>query len=346
MKLNAVIKSILLALGITCLAVPTTLVFLWNPFEHEADFALSDFYTRAAQKQAQMRLSQEVVIVSVDHLSRREIVETASKVVENGASVVALDVFMNTEAEGDEALAATLCKIPSLVAPTALSEDFPYSVFDFVPSASQGYVELSTPSSDKTIRYFLAQNQEQYSFAATAVQRYNGKELPLGEKLISFAGMEFEELTPEDLEVAPERVKGKIAILGNVNEKTDSHPTPVGLLSGVYIHAFIAQTILDGSAPHQASDVIPYLLAFILCFLLVLMHNYLNNRRGKSDLANLVLRVAQFVLLLGIYYVGAWMFIRRNLYVDFSVVMLLVASASLVFDFIFGLRELFHVKKG
>ncbi len=50
-------KKLLIAIGLVCIAIPFSYLLILNPFEHEADFSLSDFYTKASGPACLDRLS-------------------------------------------------------------------------------------------------------------------------------------------------------------------------------------------------------------------------------------------------------------------------------------------------
>ena len=50
-------KKLLIAIGLVCIAIPFSYLLILNPFEHEADFSLSDFYTKASVTVCLDRLS-------------------------------------------------------------------------------------------------------------------------------------------------------------------------------------------------------------------------------------------------------------------------------------------------
>ena len=328
-------KRLFLALAITAIAVPLMWLLVLNPFEHKADFALSDFYIRTAVRMRPARLDPHIVVVSVDGLSRLEIAETAEKADLLGAASIGLDVFMNGSTPDDEEVLASLSSCEHLVLPASLTEAFPNSLFHALPDAVSGYVNLETSVDGGVVRTYGGAYSGVQSFASLVC----GQEGSGG--IIRFDGVDFEVLTPDELNA--DNMEGKVVFLGNLNDFSDCHSTPVGTLSGVIIHAYIARTILDGCTPKPLPSALLFALSFLIVFLFVWLHATVSS--GIKDLSNFTIRIGQLVLLLILYIAGAGLFARHGIYADFSLTLLLVASAMLVYDLIYGIIALVAHKK-
>ena len=333
----------LIAVSIAAVAYPLTALLVLNPFEQTVDFELSDFYIRTANRRTAPRLSNDIVLIPVDAYSRSGIVDVVRAVDSLGAAATVVDVFMMTRQDGDDTLAAKLGMCRNLIVPNSKSDDFDYSLYANLESSEYGYAELSTESTKEVIRYYESICGDLNSLAATATKLYNDTAAPQGENLINFVGKDFEVLDPSEFVDLGGLVKGKIAIIANLNDFGDVHRTPIGYLPGATIHAYIIQTILDDSTPRPARTALPYVVAFIICILLFLGHLYIN-LEVNGDVANLAFRVAQLVLLYLIYLTGASVFIHYNTYFDFSITLLLIAAASVLFDITFGIIGLLFPK--
>lgn len=332
-------KYILTALVFTLVAFPFVKILLLNPFEQESDFALSDFYARTEQRISAARASQDIVVLSVDNKNRTEITGIVKEVSDAGAAVVLLDVFMNIRQDGDDELRAILDQCPNLVLPVAIDEEFQYSVYDGV-GGLRGYANLQTTSTVEQIRYGEVR-QGSMSLAEAAILAYNPDITPHpGEWLINYSGVVFEELNADDVAEFPGLVEGKIVVVANVNDYSDVHPTPVGQMSGAYIHAYIAQTIMDGSQKQEYPGWVGSVIAFVLCFLLFLGNLYINLAKDQGDMANFFMRISQAILLVFLYWLGAKLFINRNVYLDLSIVLSLIGAESLLTDCVLGVRSL------
>lgn len=328
-------KRPLIALAITAVAVPLMWLLVLNPFEHNADFALSDFYTRTAMRMHPARLDTNIVIISVDGLSRLELARTVENADFLGAASVGLDVFMNGSTPDDAEVLAALSSCERLVLPSSLTEEFPNSLFTHVRGTSSGYVNLESAKDGGIVRSYSRERSGIRPFAAAVC----GKEGPGG--LIRFDGAEFDVLTPDDINAS--RIEGKIVLVGNLNDFSDCHQTPSGTMSGVMIHAYIARTILNGCTPKELPGALLFIIAFIVVFLLVWVHILVSSK--IKGLSNFTVRIGQFILLLALYAAGAGLFEKWGVYADFSLTILLVSSAMVVYDLVYGIIALVTIKK-
>ena len=324
------------------LALVVMQLLVLDPFEREADFQLSDFFERAFERHVQKRISDDIVIVKVDKEGRDGIVRTARLVSEAGASVTTLDILMDHEEEGDIHRASVLEGCGSnLVLPTTFLGRPHSSVYNSVSSALNGHIELTTPADKgETIRYYRSITDGSTSLAGIAAYTYrNGDVLLDGkDRLIDFSTAYFDELTPEEVADDPSCVAGRIALICNVNDFGDVHLTPLGPMSGALIQAHITDTILHERAPHACPSWIPLLIAFFLCAFLFWPTLMLSFEKEKNDLAFFILRIVQLLLLLLIYCLGAILYVRYHFYIDLSICLLLIGSASLTAECIIGIR--------
>ena len=316
------------ALATTILAIPAVYLLILNPFEKTSDFAMSDFYIRTANRTRPTTLCKDIVILSVDNLSRKEIATIAQLADSNGAKSVALDVFMKWKTEDDYYVINALSSCHNLILPSSLTDEMSSPVFNEITNAQYGYTNLECNWEGAKIRTFSSKTSSLQSFAAAACDSKgdtNG--------IIRYDCKDFEILYPED--ICAESVQGKIVFIGNLNDFSDCHPTPIGVLPGVLIHAFIARTILDSNSPKPISKTIDYLIAIIIVFSFALLHSF--NNAIDGDFANFLSRCIQFFLLYVLYMSGAILFINHNIYSDLSLIIILVAAMLWAYDMLFGI---------
>ena len=334
-------KYLLRSFLLSGLALVVMQLLILDPFEREADFQISDFYARTLERHTQERISDDIVIVGVDHEGRDGIVRTARLVSDAGAAVTVVDIFMDGKEEGDSLRASLLEGCPgSLVLPTTLSGRDASSLYNGVPSALEGYAEFIT-SIDKgnVIRNYRSGTDGTPSLAGIAASTYDSSLVLDGkERLIDFSSAYFDEVTPEELADDPSIVTGRIAIICNVNDFGDVHETPLRPMSGAYIQAHIMDTILHGRAPRSCPPWIPAVLALVICALLFWPTLVLSIERGENDYAFFCLRIAQLIILLLIYFIGAFLFVKCNYYIDLSICLLLIGAASLIAECLLGWR--------
>lgn len=331
MKCHRVI-TLLQSLGraflLTCPAVLLAWVIFLNPFEHEADFAMSDFYTRTANRMIQPKLHPEIVILAVDGLSRDEIADVTAKADFLGANIIGLDVFMNTAMPYDEDVLDALGSCGNLVLPSSLTGADKGSIFTSLPNARYGYVNLDSVREGGVVRSYTLSRNGVKSFASVIAE----EDYPQS-GLIRYEGIEFEILYPDDLR--DNAVQGKTVLVGNLNDFSDCHQTPIGVLPGVLVHAYTARTIMDGCTPRPMATWLIILITLLTGTLILWQHTLIG-----GDLANLCSRIVQVLLLYVLYILGAALYTKWGWYADFSAPILLAAAVLLLYDVIHGTKEL------
>lgn len=324
-------KNWIIALFITTLAVPAMYLLVLNPFENKADFSMSDFYIRTANRTKATTISNDIVILAVDNLSRLEIAQVAEKADFFGAKSVAIDVFMNWETENDNEVIKSLSSCDNLILPSSLTDSVFSPVYEKIQNAKYGYTNLECKWEGAKIRTFSTETSNITSFAAAAC---NNKNPTKG--IIRYDCKDFDIISPENIN--PQTVQGKIVFIGNLNDFSDCHPTPIGVFPGVMIHAFIARTIIESNSPKPLPKVWDILLSLIIVFLIAFIHSIFN--KIDSDLANFVSRILQPILLFFFYFTGSVLFIKYNIYANLSLLTLLIAAMLFVFDIAFGIMSL------
>ena len=311
------------ALVVTCLALPVMQLLVLNPFEQVADFSISDFYIRTANRIRPTTLFNDVVVISVDNLSRLEIANIAERADFLGAKVVALDVFMNWSTDYDKEVVSALSMCDNLILPSSLTESYVSPVFSEIEGAKYGYVNLECSWDGAKIRRFDTRTGDSRSFAAAACDCNDIKS-----GIIRYDSKDFEIISPEEL--CAELVRNKIVFLGNLNDFSDCHPTPIGVLPGVMIHAFIARTIIDNNSPHVRSNVVGLLFSmFFTVFITTLLLLFFNGVPFQNNLATFLVQIVfSFVL----YLVGAILFCSFDYYADISIIILMIATIPLVYE--------------
>lgn len=337
-------KYLLLAFGFTLASYPIMDLLVLNPFEHEADFELSDFFMRTKVRYEQKRLSDNIIIVASDNLNRREIVETAKFISDSGAATTVIDILMDWKDDGDDSLVELLNQCHGLVVPEPDEEG--YSLYHSVQTASFGNADLSTPSfKGEVIRRHIPCSDGHESLAYAAATAYDGN-IPNcdgKERLIDFSCVLIDAVPADSIRKDPSLINGRIVIIGDINNHSDTHETPVGSLSGAAIHAHIIDCILKNRAPVEWPKWISVVLSIVLCTLLFLLNLYVNLIKENGDLANLLMRLSQAVLLVLIYCIGSVLFVKHNLYFDTSVCLLLIATESILVDTVLGIRAICQI---
>lgn len=331
-------KKLFVAIGLVCVAIPLSYLLILNPFEHEADFSLSDFYTRASIRRSPTLISQDIVIVKADSLSRLGIARLAQQVDSCGSAVTVLDIMMNYPSSDDSLVVEALSGCSNLVIPYDIYSDTYGPIYSFIPNTSKGYANLESAGPENVVRKFSLENGLFASLDGAALKLYKPNLSYPKNGLIRYEVYEFEEFSPAEIVEFGDELKGKIVLIGCVNDFTDCHPTPIGMGPGVLIHARILQTVLSENTPRKASTFLVFIVSILLSIALMWIHIAYSSNNG--DLGNFMLRINQIVLLYFIYLIGTILWHKSNYYFDLSLAITLVASASIVYDLIYGVLAL------
>lgn len=312
--------------------------FVVDPFEHVADFEMSDFYLRTSARMRPTVLSKDIVILSVDHLSRPGIAKAVERADFLGASAVALDVFFNGDTEYDNDIAEALSSCEHLVLPSSLTESFYSPVFDKLKDTPRGFTNLECKKDGGIIRSFRVEQAGNFSLPAIASGKTCSRD-----GIIRYDGVEFDILLPEQM--TEKDVAGKIVFVGNVNDFSDCHSTPMGTMSGVVIQAYICQTLISGNAPKEWPGWLMFIIAYIIEVIVLLCYIRISdideeNPDVGGDLADMAIRFGQILLLVLLYMSGVAIFVYFGNYADFSLSLLMVAAALFVFDMVKGCKAI------
>lgn len=357
-----------IACGITLLAFLLSNV-LMSPFSASTsaffsvpernDFTITDFYNIVADSRAVSHLDDNIVIVNIDQSDRNEIADIITISNLAGAKVVCLDVMFDEPREGDEPLLSAISQSPLLIQPLAMSKS-PESPDTFSIAAASFFYHTDV---DSTTVYAAASmpskfqksviREMQLSFPTRgdgdvpslalavakavdpqAAQRLNERDNKF--ETINFHSRRFRVIQPDELIDNADLLKGRIVMIGAINELSDLHPTPVSATtSGVMIHAHSIATILDGAFMNPIPGSLNIVMAFILCLTIVIINIFwINGAKG------LFLRILQVLLVWLSVQLGYWMFVSHNIIIDFSYALLMVTFGLFACDIWNGLTAI------
>lgn len=320
-------------------------------------FSFSDFYVRTASHGI-ATLSRDIVIVDIGDLSRSGIAVLLDSLSQMKPKAVALDVFFRFPGqEGDDSLTKSVCMTDGMVLPLDVNRPGLVSFFyDDAVDASFGAVNLSAGTASDVIRSFrpvfetpdgpvdalglavagclkpdLAEQVRQRG-ATSEFIRFDGVEFPL---------FEADEILSGDASVA-ETVRGKAVLVGDLHDPQDQHLTPAEPgMSGLLLHAKIAQTVLSGKPVRVVPRWVVVLIAVLVCALWVLLLHLTRDRCIWGRFSNLLVRVIQFLLMVAFFNIGYWLYVDWGCLFDFSLPMTMIGLAALANDFVFGIYDLY-----
>lgn len=333
-------------------------VSFFAPMEKASDFRFSDFYTMVANDRAVRRLDPDIVIVAVDRCKRADIARTLSDIDFCDPAAVGIDITFSPPSDPDtDPLIDALASCRNLVMPVEVNEDSSraYSVehtswYDSVVEPAGGYGAVNIQGDQEsmtTVREFKSffpssggDTIMSLPVALATIMKPGSRHLLEARhndnEAINYCSRDFEILRPEEILEEPERIEGKVVLVGKLNDGADMHPTPIGNFTpGIIIQAHTIATILSGDLTRRLTRMEIYLAAAMLCFFTA----WLNIRLKQSPIGPLTVRIVQILLLYLMILIGTRVYIRWNIDLNFSFAILtttISVAACDIFDGIFA----------
>lgn len=336
------------------------------------DFTVVDLYNMVADNRAVSHLDDNVIVVNIDNCGRNEIADILNVVSLAGAGSVGLDVLFEDERAGDAYLLDAIRHSRKLVMPISVRSDssatadgrFHIDMRSYFCHPDDGkfnaldgdtiggdtrYAAASMPSKyeggmvrEMQTSFILGETDTVLSFPVelarvTDPEAY-GKLRSRNRLLenITYHSRRFALLEPEELLANPDTVSGRIVLIGALHERGDLHPTPVdAVMPGVLIHAHSLATILDNAYMTAIPEWLNILIGFAVCFLVVFTHVTI-----ESGAKGLILRLLQLALLWLIIQVGYWFFVSKDIVIDMSYALLMLAFGLFACDIWNGIAAL------
>ena len=109
-------------------------------------------------------------------------------------------------------------------------------------------------------------------------------------------------------------IKGKIVILGTINEEADTHITPLGKMPGMKIQAFAMLSSMSHHKVYALNDYMSILLTIVLCYISSMAGAYLTRRHTYYYLY--WIKLYYFLVTALLVWVSFLMFTKYNYYVS------------------------------
>ncbi|MBR1807991.1 MAG: CHASE2 domain-containing protein [Paludibacteraceae bacterium] len=126
-------------------------------------------------------------------------------------------------------------------------------------------------------------------------------------------------------------IAGKAVVVGSMNDVKDTYITPLPeLQAGMMVHAYGADTLLARRYISQS----PLWLSWVIAVLITLMFTYFNCVVTDYALegGNSLVRILQFISMLVLIWGGYMLFAHVNIYVDFNLSIMMIATSAMTFD--------------
>lgn len=253
-----------------------------NPDNAKA--SVSELAYRIQRQQTEATQSDEISLVDISGLygssSRGDIAALLDSIYDMNPKLIGVDVRFpvpKVYSVYDSLLARTaariadktvfVCELDSFDMEQHQFKHSEHSFFNSVKGYSEGYANLMQNGDDKPVRQYslfqMLNGVMVYSFPAQLLINYlDEDDLSDNTPIIRFEPTLFTCLNPGNL--TPELIRDRIVLVGDMHNRGDSHPTPLGWMQGLEIHAYTIQTILERNPIAQASVLVLLLLALAI----------------------------------------------------------------------------------
>jgi len=336
-------------------------VSILDPFEKAfKDFSFTDVFY--AERFNETERNQNIVLVNIKHADRFKLAEAIDKISQQNPKVIGLDIIFKDQklAFTDSMLKAELTQNKNIVTAYFYECDSivkNHAYFN-VAAKKEGFINLNFKGQNTVIRDFLGVNEEgeiQYAFTTQmallsgeieknyAIQKLN-EPIPInyiGNK-DAFLNFDIEEiLSSEDIPA----LKGAMVIMGYLGDENpefdieDKHFTPLNKswigravpdTYGTTIHANILNMLTKKQLIYKVSNIVVYAIAFMSCFLLILLSMKLYKK--NSFVFDLTKKLVQLVFSVVILYL-ALLLLQNNVYINVLPILLFALLGIEVMDF-------------
>lgn len=366
MKISASLRDWIVAVAATViglllstLVIRGVLSFMAYLNADRGDFEYTDIYERVAERRSVAVLSDEVVIVSVDGCSRSEIADVIDAVSFMSPSAVGLDLFFTYPSEDGSDVASALSSCDNVVLPVAVGISDSYSFFDGDFEAEYAAVNMLTSSKQEVVREYSTLFRSDtaacpsMAYALVSKAGYDVSKPNSRAKKIWYPSVEFDVIGADEIVgadgfpylEASDRIEGKIVLLGVVNDLSDVFRTPVDdQMPGVLIHAHIIDTIINGRDVKAVSGFWNLFIAFVVCVLFLRLA--ISMKEWLDDIGDMMMSLAQLLLIYLFLVLGANLYVRHMFYVDFSVTVVILGLSMPVMNVVKGFMYLYSKRFG
>jgi CHASE2 domain-containing sensor protein len=342
------ITLLAVALSKTLLYSFTSMLALKSSIEVK-DYKLSDLYYAVADSSLPRIISENVVLVDVEGLSREEITALLHDIKAAEPKAIGVDVVFEYQYDGDSSLIDATSDPNIVMAESFAPQDnnaIHKSYFcDSNHLSHGGMVNLENGVIRNYCMQFEVGDSVYHSFAAEVAKLagYDIDKRELDEASIYYPTLDFWALKPElfidQYESCAERIKDKIVLVGDTANILDMHQTPIGTMGGLKIQAVILETIIGEHDIQNAPNWLNWFIAIISCAVFVGLNIILTGK--KLATGKLLFRLAQILALYLFFWIGCVLFAKHNLCIDFAPSLSMIAIGLLAYDIYFGFVALY-----
>ncbi|MBD5304510.1 MAG: CHASE2 domain-containing protein [Bacteroides sp.] len=322
------------------------------------DFTITDIYAQIADGRPVRRMEDRIRIIDIGIGGREEIADALEILSFCEPKAVGLDIIFEQPSDDDSRLLAALQSTPNIVLPIGVTsdgdrfkiDDRPF-FYEDLPGISYGVINIPTagpkssvreyavsfPTSDGKLPSFVAAVAEKSDPDAVKALTGRGNDV----ETIAYHSKEYKIYTLDELADHAEEFIDKIVLIGSMSDASDMHPTPINsYVPGFIIHASALSTLLDREWYTTLPRYMDYLLAFVICFLIILATIGI-----KGGIRGLIVRIIQVVLAYSAVRIGYELFIDKHIVCNFSGTLLMIAFGLFAVDIWNGMSALISLLK-
>lgn len=315
------IAALLTVVLLACARGFLGMISLLNPVERALEnFRMTDFFCDIENGDAPQDTSEVITIVDMSEVFDRaklaEIVETIDSL---QPAVIGVDIRFDGEREdisGNERLVEAVLNVTSpIIWANELSEwsdkerqftKVLHSFFvDYGVEVEEGFTNVHHDLNGGTVRTYGIQRQAEghtdYSLPARLAVAMTGDSTVLRKSYdcnIRYSSTHFPVIPYDKIAESADQIRNRIVLMGAMNDKRDTHYSPMGLTPGPSIIAFAVNTLINNSSPRELSFGWMALLSLFLIWLAEVLHDAFLWLMGRVSWLRMV---AEAGILDGIY---------------------------------------------
>lgn len=310
-------------------------ISIFNPLKQALDdFKMTDLYFELMQSGKDKELNNDIVLVDVTRLTNRDAIAKAINDV-NSCSPKVLMIDLIFERPSHDPTEDTLlisaidagkereilsAKLTNYNPNTKSFANLTKSFFHDFTDVKWAYSNVDQSRPGGCIRqYSLSQKLNDsisYSMAYTAACAYKDIQpeiMDVSQRLIVYDDTLL--TIPSDKVLENKNLlKGKLVILGTLEEEADMHITPIGKLSGVKILAYSAITFMNHKEIRSMGKFTSLLTAFFICLFCAWVGHKI--RKRYTEFSSYILKFFYFVLAAVLVWIAFLSFVHFDYDVD------------------------------
>lgn len=316
---------------------------------------LIDLYTLSVNR-SPVKQQSDIVLLPIDGCSRQQVTSLIKALRPMPVSAIGVDITFPYSEEKDMELIDAILSDERIVMASRENGSYFEKALESL-GTSFGSIRLDVDTRYDVVRSFTythpcqsgALSSFESQLAHIAQPESYEHLFPLDKSsYISYANVHFDTIpatllldSMRDTELIANRLKGKIVLLGDLNQVSDTYRTPLQPdMPGVVIHAYVLSTMLYHryirTPPVEFSWVMAIIISIFFSWLMLVF------KWKMEDAEGLLLRVTQLVLMLIVVCFGVLAFNYLHLYFNMEPIFFALAIQAVMLDIWVGIMGLIY----